>query len=53
MIGGDVITALNGEQIATIQDLKSALSQLPANHPITLTVLRDGKETQVDVQSGQ
>ncbi len=53
MVGGDVITALNGEQIATIQDLKSALSQLPGNHPITLTVLRDGKETQVDVQSGQ
>jgi S1-C subfamily serine protease len=53
MIGGDVITALNGEQVATIQDLKSALSQLPADHPITLTVLRDGKETQLDVQSGQ
>jgi serine protease Do len=53
MIGGDVITALNGEQVATIQDLKSALSQLPVGHPITLTVLRDGKETQIDVQSGQ
>jgi serine protease Do len=53
MIGGDVITALNGEQITSIQDLKSALSQLPAGHPITLTVLRDGKETQIDVQTGQ
>jgi serine protease Do len=53
MVGGDVITALNGEQVASIQDLKTALSQLPANHPITLTILRDGKETQVDVQSGQ
>ena len=53
MIGGDIITALNGEQVPTIQDLKAALSQLPADHPITLTVLREGKETQIDVQQGQ
>jgi serine protease Do len=53
MVGGDVITGINGEQVTTIQDLKTALSQLPADHPITLTVLRDGKETQVEVQNGQ
>jgi S1-C subfamily serine protease len=53
MIGGDIITALNGEQVTTIQDLKAALSQLPVDHPITLTVLRDGKETQIDVESSQ
>jgi serine protease Do len=53
MVGGDVITGINGEQVTTIQELKAALSQLPADHPITLTVLRDGKETQLDVQNGQ
>lgn len=53
MIGGDIITGINGQQVATIQDLKSALSQLPAGHPLTLTILRDGKKTQVDVQTGQ
>jgi serine protease Do len=53
MVGGDIITGINGEKVSTIQELKSALSQLPANHPITLTVLRDGKETQVDIQNGQ
>jgi serine protease Do len=53
MIGGDIITGINGQQVSTIQDLKTALSQLPAGHPLTLTVLRDGKETQVDVQNGQ
>ena len=53
VVGGDIITALNDEQISTIQELRAALSQLPADHPITLTVLRDGKETQVDVQAGQ
>jgi S1-C subfamily serine protease len=53
LVGGDIITALNGEQVATIQELRAGLSQLPADHPITLTVLREGKETQIDVQSGQ
>ena len=53
MVGGDIITALNGEQVPTIQDLKAALSQLPSGHPLTLTVLRDGKETQVEVLTGQ
>jgi S1-C subfamily serine protease len=53
MIGGDIITGINGQQVSTIQDLKSALAQLPTGHPLTLTVLRDGKETQVDVQTGQ
>jgi S1-C subfamily serine protease len=53
MVGGDIITALNGEQVPTIQDLKAALSQLPAGHPLTLTILRDGKETQIDVQTAQ
>ena len=53
MVGGDIITALNGEQVPTIQDLKAALSQLPADHPLTLTILRDGKQTQIDVQPAQ
>ena len=53
LIGGDVITAINGQQVTTIQDLKAALAQLPAGHPLTLTVLRDGKETQVNVQTTQ
>jgi serine protease Do len=53
MVGGDIITGINGQQVSTIQELKAALSQLPADHPITLTVLRDGKETQLDVQNGQ
>jgi S1-C subfamily serine protease len=53
VVGGDVITALNGEAIATVEELKAGLSQLPSDHPLTLTVLRDGKETQVEVQPGQ
>jgi serine protease Do len=53
MIGGDIITALNDQSVQTIQELKAALSQLPADHPLTLTVLRDGQETHIDVQPGQ
>jgi len=51
-VGGDIITAVNGQSVASIDDLRSALVQLPADHPLTLTVLRDGKETQVQVQAG-
>ncbi len=49
-VGGDIITALNDQPITSIDDLRSALAQLPSDHPLTLTVLRDGKETQVQVQ---
>jgi S1-C subfamily serine protease len=51
-VGGDIITAINGQSVTSIDDLRSALAQLPADHPLTLTVLRDGKETQVQVQAG-
>jgi 2-alkenal reductase len=50
VVGGDIITAVNDQSVATIDDLKSALSQLPSDHPLTLKVLRDGKEVDVAVQ---
>ncbi len=49
-VGGDIITAVNGQAVTSIDDLKSALAQLPANHPVTLSVLRNGQETQVTIQ---
>jgi S1-C subfamily serine protease len=52
LVGGDVITILNGQQVPTIQDLKTALSQLPVDHPLTLTILRDGEETEIEIQPG-
>jgi len=51
-VGGDIITAINGQSVASIDDLRAGLQQLPSDHPLTLTVLRDGKETQVQVQPG-
>jgi len=52
VIGGDIITAVNGQSVASVDELRASLEQLPSDHPLTLTVLRDGKETQVEVQPG-
>jgi S1-C subfamily serine protease len=52
LIGGDIITAVNGQSIASTDELRASLEQLPSDHPLTLTILRDGKETQVEVQPG-
>jgi len=52
-VGGDIITALNGQPITSIDELKSALGQLPSGHELGLTILRNGKEVQTTVQSGQ
>jgi serine protease Do len=52
LIGGDIITAVNGQSVASTDELRASLEQLPSDHPLTLTILRDGKETQVEVQPG-
>jgi serine protease Do len=53
VVGGDIITAVNGQTIASIEDLKAALAQLPTDHELSLTVFRDGKEIQMTIQPGQ
>jgi len=52
LIGGDIITAVNGQSVASTDELRASLEQLPSDHPLTLTILRDGKETKVEVQPG-
>ena len=52
LVGGDIITAVNGQSVASTDELRASLEQLPSDHPLTLTILRDGKETQVEVQPG-
>lgn len=50
LVGGDVITALEGEAVRSMDDL---ITQLARNgqvgQTVTLTILRDGQEQQVDV----
>jgi S1-C subfamily serine protease len=53
VVGGDLITAVNGQSVASIEELKASLAQLPADHELSLTILRNGQEMQVTVQSGQ
>jgi len=52
-IGGDIITAINGQPIASIEELKAALGQLTTDQKLGLTLLRDGQEVQISIQPGQ
>jgi serine protease Do len=52
LVGGDVITALNGKTLTAIEDLQAALQQYKPGQAVTLTVLRDGETIQLDVTLG-
>jgi serine protease Do len=52
LIGGDIITAVNGQSIASVDELRATLEGLPTDHELTLTILRDGKESEIKVQTG-
>jgi len=52
-VGGDIITALNGQPITSIQEIRDALAQLTMNQDLSLTILRDGVELQITIQPGQ
>ena len=50
---GDVITALNGKQITNYESLVSTIfNETTVGQTISLTILRGGKEIQVDLDSG-
>lgn len=49
MVGGDVVTAVDGLAVMTIQDLSAAVSARQAGDKVELSVLRDGKELKVEV----
>lgn len=50
---GDVITALEGEQVASYGDLIGALRDRQPGDTVGLTVLRDGEEQTIDVTLGE
>jgi len=53
VVGGDIITAVNGEAVTTVGELRAALGQLPSDQEFSLTILRNGKEIQITVQASQ
>jgi len=48
-VGGDIITAIDGQSITTLDDLTNQLSQFKPGDQITLSILRDGKSMQMKV----
>ncbi|OGO28752.1 MAG: hypothetical protein A2Z16_11005 [Chloroflexi bacterium RBG_16_54_18] len=48
-VGGDIIVGVNGQPVATVGELRAALSQLPVDEQLTLTILRDGSEMEITI----
>ena len=44
LVGGDVITAIDGKPVTTFDELQSFMQTAQPGQKVSLTVLRDGKE---------
>jgi len=53
LVGGDVIIAIDGEKVTIIQDLLESLLQFEPDDKVTITVIRDNKEVDVEVTLGE
>ncbi len=49
MAGGDVITAIDGQTVSSMDDLLSILQQSKVDQKVTLTIDRNGKSMEVTV----
>jgi len=49
----DIITAVDGKEVATAQDLKGEIRTKSAGKPVTLDVVRDDKRIKVKVKPGE
>ncbi|GAP14621.1 trypsin-like serine protease, typically periplasmic, contain C-terminal PDZ domain [Longilinea arvoryzae] len=47
LIGGDVITAVDGKTVTTSEEFRNIIQNSAAGQEITLTVIRDGKQMEV------
>jgi serine protease Do len=52
MTGGDVIIAYNGQTVSQLSDLQAMLQESQPGEDVTLTVLRDGSQTEIHVTLG-
>jgi serine protease Do len=48
-VGGDVITAVDGQSVASFTDLTNLLTNYKPGDKITLSILRDGESMQVEI----
>ena len=49
LLGGDVLTSINGQPITSVQELRGVLTQFNSGDQVTLGVLRDGKTLSIEV----
>lgn len=49
LIGGDIITAIDGEPVPSVEALRAALQEASPGDTVTLSILRDGEEQELDV----
>jgi serine protease Do len=49
LVGGDVITAIDGNSVSSLSDLQSYLSNAQVGQQVTLDILRNGQSIQVTV----
>ena len=49
LVGGDVITAVDGEEVASVQELAAYLQEVGVGGEVTLSLIRDGKQITVNV----
>jgi S1-C subfamily serine protease len=53
LVGGDVITAIDGQPMANMPELQALLQEKTPGQTVTLTILRDGNERMVEVVLGE
>jgi S1-C subfamily serine protease len=53
MLGGDVIVAVNGEAVGSMEDLLAQLKQAEPGQTVTLTILRDNQTLDLSVTLGE
>jgi S1-C subfamily serine protease len=50
LLPGDLIVAVQGRVVANVDDIHRLLTTLPLDQPLTLTIVRDEREREVEVQ---
>jgi S1-C subfamily serine protease len=52
-LGGDVLTSIDGQAVATMDDVHSLLGKRRPGHKVTIVVERDGKKVTVTAELGE
>jgi S1-C subfamily serine protease len=50
---GDLIIAVHGRVVTSVDDVHRLLTQFPPDHPLTLSVIRNGGRMELEIQASQ